>query len=1235
MAGTTWTTEQKKAIDDRDKGIIVSAAAGSGKTTVLIERMIRLLSDEKNKIPADRLLAVTFTKEAASSMKEKLSRAFDEQLRSDPENKWLLSQQNLIQLARISTINSFCLDLVKNNLHEFDFQGGLDILDDNVQKLILQQSLKQAYENLCENNYDSYKLLKNAFSDSTLQDITIYLYNFMRSLPFPERWIADVHKNFTDDEIFESFLNDNINAAKNKLKRAFSFYEVFEEYACRGEIEDVKFLEYDNLYVNAESDRELLYQLRKLLDNCDINAIAQSEWKISSSKPFPRNKKFMALDDEVRMKFRDHHDMCVSYRASYTSIIKEIIGTFTLTRDVMKENMLASDKLFGILCDVCKDIDKISHEMKLERNGVTFSDVEIMARVLLVTDSENGPVRTELCEEIRKNRLYELIFIDEFQDVNNLQELVFRSLSDSDDLNIMGKNVFVVGDIKQAIYRFRLSNPELFSKTRNDALSPENSEQLESITLSKNFRSRESVVDFVNYLFHYLMTQRNGQVDYDDNEELRYGELYDDNNKPTEIMLIKNDKDYKKVNGYSVENTVIAQRIKQMLDSGEQVLDHGVSRSCRAGDFCILVQENKEVRCAAKALEAVGLKAYSEDTYGYIKSREITLVLNMLRMIDNPMNDIAMTAVMMSPIMGFTPDEMAEVTEKAKIPDSRLRNHIYQIIAAAGSSENGHEKEAKYINFNNKALQDKCREFNELINSLRYLSMSMGLERLIRKIYDMTDLMGIVSLYLDADKKRANLRLLLEYAASYEHNSQEGVTGFLRYIDSVSKNEKAFKQAMTVTEGSDSVYIKTYHASKGLEYPFVFLSQLDIPMLKNDSGYCSHNKLGFAFRFMDNSKLMKKTTLYYDRLSKVSKAEEKSEKLRLLYVGCTRAKERLFISFAPDVNGKTTFESVIENKIKIVNRLRNIYSKQSDSLEDIISDGKTMLDWILAALAIHSTGEQLTTWFGTDHVALNGDGYSESEIVYNVCDITATDEEQAEEIAPQKAECDESLLRKLMDKFSFEYDRSEVMTPAKMTVTEITAAEKEKQNEKSEPEFYPNLPRLDDELDKLSAAEKGTFTHKFMELADYDKAHESVKNELERLVTQGFFSKKESEGVYTDAVEAFFSSDFYDRMKKSDNVMREKKFLVSVSDLDLSENLPEYNGNGGMLQGIADCIFHEPDGYVIVDYKTDRFKDISQLMGYKTQLALYKAAFEIILGEKIKSCYIYSFWLRKGVEIKL
>lgn len=1236
MADTKWTKEQERAISDRGKGIIVSAAAGSGKTTVLIERMIQLLSDEKNKIPADRLLAVTFTKEAASSMKEKLSRAFDEQLRRDPENKWLLSQQNLIQLARISTINSFCLDLVKSNLHEFDFQGGLDILDDSVQNLILQEAITQAYEKLCEEDYESYKLLKNAFADKTLNEITDNLYKFMRSLPFPERWIAEVHKNFTDDKIFDSFIKDNICVAQTKLKEAFSMYEVFEEYACRKEIEGIPFIKHIKMNETADSDRELLHRLRKLLESGDIDTIAKSDWKFSTIKRFPTNKAFNAsLDDDIRIRFKDNYAFCASYRNKYKDIVAKITDMFNNTKLIMKENMLESDRIFTVLCRVCEDIDKISQEMKLERNGVTFSDVEIMARELLVKDTENGPVRTELCEEIRRNRLYELIFIDEFQDVNNLQELVFRSLSDSDNLDIMGKNVFVVGDIKQAIYRFRLSNPELFSKTRNDASAPENSEQLEAILLSKNFRSRESVVDFVNFLFHYLMTQHTGQVDYDRNEELRYGELYDENNKPTEIMLIPFDKDYKKTNGYSVENKVIAQKIKHMLENGEEVKDHGSLRPCRAGDFCILVQKNDEITLMAKALEEVGLKAYSEDTNGYMKSREITLVLNMLRVIDNPMNDIAMTAIMMSPIMGFTPDEMAAVTEKSKKPNSKLKDHIYQVVAASASAEDSHEKEATHISFNNKTLQDKCIELNKLINSLRYLSMSMGLERLIRKIYDMTDLMGIVSLYLDSDKKRANLRLLLEYASSYEQNSQEGVTGFLRYIDSVSSNEKAFKQAMTVTEGSDSVYIKTYHASKGLEYPFVFLCQLDIPLIKKDKGYCLHNKLGFAFSFMDNSKLMRKTSLYYDKLSKESKAEEKSEKLRLLYVGCTRAKEKLFVSYAPIIYSNTTYEKVIERKAGIVDRLRNIYSKQGDSLENVVADAETMLDWITITLALHSTGDQLTSWLGTDNIAVSGDEYPEPEIIYNEYGIENTEPTQEEDTTISEIEADKTMLRNLLDKFAFEYDWSGVSTPAKLTVTEITAAEKEKQTEKTEPEFYPSLPRLDDEFDKLSAAEKGTFTHKFMELSDYDKAHESVKTELERLVNQGYFSQKEADGVYVEALEAFFRSDFYERVKNSDNVMREKKFLVSMSDLDLSENLPEYNGNSGMLQGIADCIFHEPDGYVIVDYKTDRFNDLSQLMGYKTQLALYKASFEMILGEKIKSCYIYSFWLRKGVEIKL
>ncbi len=1224
-----WTSDQKKAIDSRGKGIVVSAAAGSGKTAVLIERMIRLLSDEHNKIPADRLLAVTFTKEAAAQMKDKLNEAFSEQLRRDPENKWLLSQQNLLQLANISTINAFCLDLVKSNLHKFDFQGGITILDDSIQTLILQESKKAALEKLCSEDYESYEFLRRAFRDSALDSILTEFYTFMRSLAFPNKWVEQAHRNFTDDEIFDGLISDNFTKMSDKLDKAYQLYYRFEHITQYSDDLFI-FSDYDKLYLTAESDRELLHNVKKAIENKDIDYFAENTANFERIKPAPRDKRFNELADDIKLRINDLHVQAASYRSDYKNIVNEIFGFFKLSRDKLKENMLLSDRIFSILCDLCRDIEAFSMKEKVERNGVTFSDVELMARDLLIEETETGVRRTELAEEIRNNRLYEIIFIDEFQDVNNLQELVFRALSDTDNPEIMGKNVFVVGDIKQAIYRFRLSNPELFSKTRRDALDEKNSDTLESITLSKNFRSRRTVIDFVNFLFHILMTEKNGQVNYDSSEELQQGAEFVGEDIPTEVMLIQGDKEYGKIKGYSVENYIVASKIREMIDQKVQVCEHGKLRDCRAGDFCILVQVNKECSRVAKALESVGLKAHSEDTDGYMKSREISIVVNLLRIIDNPMNDIALTAVMMSPVMDFSPDDMAKISQRTKISGTRLRDHIYQVLAAAGAEKGErHEKEAEYIDLGDSLLQQKCSDACKLINSLRYFSMSMGLERLIRKIYDMTDLMGITSLYLDSAKKRANLRLLLEYAASYEENSQEGVTGFLRYLDSVSANEKAFKQAVTVTEGADSVSVKTYHASKGLEFPFVFLCQLDHSMTGMKRNFCTHNELGFAFAFNDNDRLLNKSSLYYNYLSDISALEEKSERLRLLYVGCTRAKEKLFVCCAPNAGGTKSYENVINDKIKYISRLRN-----NSEIEGIVSDASTMLDWIMLALSLHKDGETLLEWLGTDKIGIEESDYPMPEIEFDEYHIEEKQQE-TEENKHIKAKPNNALLKTLTDKFNYEYDNSDCETPAKMTVTEITEIEKEKKLGEKNPEFYPNLPRLDDELDKLTSAEKGTFTHKFMELADYEKAKADVKCELDRLVEKGFFSRKEADGVYIDAVEAFFSSDFYKRMSRSPQIMREKKFLVSISDLDLKDRLPDYEGKGGMIQGIADCIFKENDEYVLVDYKTDRFKDIEQVMEYKTQLELYKAAFELILGEKIKSSYIYSFWLRKGVEIPL
>ncbi|WP_295210587.1 UvrD-helicase domain-containing protein [Ruminococcus sp.] len=1236
MADVKWTDEQRQAIEERGKGIIVSAAAGSGKTAVLIQRMIDLLSDEKNKIPADRLLAVTFTNEAAAQMRDKLAQAFEEKLRREPDNKWLLSQQNLLQLAKVCTIDSFCLDLVKSNLQEFDFQGGISILDESIQNMIYDQAQTAALERLCQEDYESYKLLNNAVDVNG--NIIKGLYDFLRSLPFPKRWINYTHRNFTDDAVFEGFVDNLFEQMKRKLDKAQVLYEKFEALA-RYENDFFKLSDYSKILETVLDDGESIGEIRKKIEARDIDFFAKypKNDNLARIKPLSKTSKvYKSLEDDIKMMLSDSYETAKACRDSYKSILAEIFVTFNVTEDMMKENMLFSDRIFTILCNVCDYIEEFSHEEKLERNGLTFSDVEIMARDLLVIDGEDGIKRTELCEEIRNNRLYEVIFIDEFQDVNNLQELVFRLLSDTDNIEIMGKNVFVVGDIKQAIYRFRLSNPELFNKTKRDAQNEANKDQLISIKLSKNFRSRRCVIDFVNYLFHNLMTQDNGDVDYTEDEELRLGAGYVGEDKPTEIILIKDDRQYSKLNGYSTENYAVAQKIKSMIASGEKVDDHGTLRNCRPGDFCILTQTNKGAAQAAKALEAVGLKAYSEDTDGYLKSREISLVLSMLKIIDNPMNDVAMAAVMMSPVFEFSPDEMAAISQRTKIEGSRLRNHIYQVVAAAGSAENGHEKEAEHMELGNEKLQQKCIKLNKFLGELRYLSMSMGLERFIRKIYDMTDLMGVVSLYLDSDKKRANLRLLLEYAAAYEENSQEGVTGLLRYIKSVETNEKAFKQAMTITEGSDSVYIKTFHASKGLEYPFVFLCQLDIPLVKNQNSFKSHNEYGFAFKFKDKEKLIEKTSVYYENLRMICDNEEKSEKLRLLYVACTRAKERLFICCAPQHSkSNTTYDSYIEKKVQYIENAANLSTKAGDTLEKTAIEANTMLDWVMLALSLHKQKGELLDWLGGDTSVMETCDYIQPELVYNEYSVDTKQDDQAEEQQISFAAVNNQLVRELLEKFDSKYDMKGSETPAKMTVTEITAAEKEKEYGEKNPEFYPNLPRLDDELDKLTAAERGTFTHKFMELADYEKAKADTESELARLVEKGFFTQKEADGVYLEALKAFFASDFFGRMNSSEKIMREKKFLVSIADLDLKDSLPDISGQGGMIQGIADCIFKEPDGYVLVDYKTDRFGDISELMGYKTQLALYKAAFELILGEKIKSSYIYSFWLRKGVEIPL
>ena len=1293
MSDVKWTKAQQKAISMRNSGIVVSAAAGSGKTSVLIERLSQLLLDENNKIPAQNLLAVTFTNKAATQMRAKLNSAIDKELvkcfsspgmRDSEKSSWLLEQKNALQFAKVSTINAFCLEFVKDNISSFEFQSGLKILDEATESMLFDKACKQALEEMCSSVESDYSLICNSFND--LHGILRKVYVFIRTIPFREQWLEQAMAQYTDpsliNEAVENYrgsILDKIRSARQKLNalevlqsKIASYTQVPKFLASISDassVLDVQINDIEKSFLSEDLEQYLLSVVARV------------------RKPvFRTNKVINAMADGERAVLCD---MCIEAGntvAAINGIFSDLKKQGVLSQKRIRDNLSQSAELFGLIIKLVQRIEQIVYEAKLERNAVDFSDVEMMTKDLLVEYKDGRISRTQLCEDIRKSGIYKIITIDEFQDVNNLQELIFRALSDGDDLEHIGANAFVVGDIKQAIYRFRQTNPALFSKTVEDA--NKGFDDLNSVILQENFRSRQGIIEFVNSVFSEIMSEKMGGVDYDSSQELNFGAVdypsvnEGDNADCVELMLIDRHNDFS-ASAYSEEFYLVAQRIRRILDknSGYTVMDNETKkmRQCRPSDICILLQTNDGVSQMAKALEEVGLKAFSQESEGYLKASEITLALSILRVIDNPLNDIAMASMLMSPIFGFTATEMLMIHNKRKRKEGKGYNGIYTVLSNAHLShtnKNASDFEYERVFDDNKDLQAKCSNTFKMIENFTYRAMSTNLEKLIRYIFDTTGILGITSVYLDSSKKRANLLLFLQYAREYENSGNEGVSGFLRYIDSVYDNNKAFKQAGMVTASGECVNVMTFHASKGLEFPYVFLCDLIHRKKKESDGIYMHYKVTnsaddkncFAFDFEDKQHGMIKTNVLYSALSGQNITEERSEQMRLFYVGCTRAKEKLFISVSPECNGKISAQRGKLNLENTLVRAQKCVDRQE--LIEYISSCDNMLYWLMCALSFANLGKGFADWLRDDSDEKKKDSIVDKDKLDEIVSafgkpplkavIKRLADEPITEAIKEKTHhktFDPELITRLRDTYARESERLEnsldkALLPSKLTVTEIVQREHEKELLLAEqdpeqltdfnPEFFPSLPKLDENNSKLTPAEKGTFTHKFMELADYSLAELSVKNELERLVRQGYFTPKEASGVYVDRLTAFFESAFYNRMRNSSELLREKKFLVAMKDICVDEKYKGITGSNGMIQGVADCVFKETDGYVIVDYKTDNFKSEQDMDKYGTQLEFYKAALEIVLGRelldgsfekaRIKSCYIYSFKLGKGKE---
>ncbi len=1185
----SWTNEQLNAINARNTGIIVSAAAGSGKTSVLVERLIGILSDTENKTPADRLIVVTFTNDAAAQMKQRLSDALSEKIAREPDNLWLCRQQALLQTAKISTIHSFCFDLIRENIRSLDVSAGFRILDDTEEKMLKRRAVENTFELFYSKHPETINRLADFFSgndrgDTELEEAVLKIYDFLMSIPYYDDWLREKtafwKKGFCPDTdpFAEIYLKKLENSYRRVLHKAEHIGERY--FNVFGEVS--KCIEWET------------EQLRKAIANITSE---EYEWDSRVKFPEPDSKKpnFTSprkKDAEQAAMFEDMKFIHDTYK-DYAKNFQKSVFTFDEICSDYAVHAAVTEDLHSMITSFAQELAKL----KTEKNALGFSDAEQLTIKLLTEKGEEGEIRrTPLAKEL--SDYYSMIMIDEFQDANNNQDLIFKILSKGGTAEKGGTNLFVVGDVKQSIYRFRLANPKLFI----DAL--EKSEEYTeddfggtnaAIFLNRNFRSSEQVISFVNYIFSTLMSRTTGEVDYTESEALVKGLDYPKGDRTTEFITIPSDSDDEE--GICLDEPyAVAQKISSILGA-KKVYDKGTLRPCEPRDFCILLRGKAAADSFVEALAERNIRAHAEEPEGYLESREISVLINLLAVIDNPMQNIPLVSVLMSPMFMLTAEEMAELAVMKDREEDKYFRVVKRVLE--GETEIG----------TNSVLYAKLKRFMEIFEKLRYCAASQRLERFIRTIYDSTDFLSAVQVFRDGNQKRANLRLLLDIAESYENNSGGGITGFVRYIDMLVKKNGKMHHASTVSASDNAVSVKTIHKSKGLEYPFVFLCGTSKKFNESDvnSRMISSSDYGISFKIQNREQLKSYKSFPLYVMSRIERENLASEEMRLMYVALTRAREQLFITI-PD-----------NEKIR-----KKIYAISSEIIisrgltTDMIAAADSMLYWIAAAMLIHPDGE----WFRDG--ALVPMLKSAPEVRFTAAEPDKREEEQK---AVVTAFADKDKVERLRKIFEYRYEGELIDKSAKITVTEIAKSS-------DEDKLYLRRPDFVSEQGELTAAEKGTAMHTFMQYADYAAAEVNPSSEADRLVEMGLLAKEESASLNLEQIKCFFDSELYRRMKKSDNVRREQKFLIKKSDAALDdERLMGYN-NSSMLQGIADCMFEETDGIVIIDYKTDRVDSEGVLIKrYDLQLKLYSAALSRIFGKPVKEAYLYSFALGRAVRV--
>ena len=1178
-----WTKEQEKVINLRNRSLLVSAAAGSGKTAVLVQRIISMVTDETDPLDIDRLLVVTFTNAAAAEMRERVGAAIENALEQDPYNQHLQRQLTLVHNAQITTIDSFCIRILRDHFHKIDLEPGFRIADEGELKLLREDVCEAVLEDFYQKAdpeflrfADSYSGAKN---DLQIKEMILKLYNYAESYPWPKEWLETCVQQY--EAANEAELEE-----KSWIRDFLSYLNV--------RVEDLITAQEKLLELTQEPDGPYMYEasiagdLRQLenLRKCEHFSQWQAAISAIDFKNIGRSGKYegsVAKKDAVMSGRKRMKDQIYKWK-------KTIFATML---EVQLERLTQTSKMVRMLVTLTQAFSDRFQEEKQKKNMLDFSDVEHNALRVLV-DSETKEL-TETALEYQQQ--YREVMIDEYQDSNYVQETLLTAVSGVKNGN---ENLFMVGDVKQSIYRFRLARPELFMDKYHRFSTEESSQQ--RIDLHRNFRSRREVVEAVNDIFYPLMEKDLGNVAYDAEAALYAGAVYPDYEnadccKP-ELLLVPSQESG--MERREQEAAAVAGRIRELVETQEIP---GITYK----DIVLLLRSMSGwAETYQKVFEQEGIPLIVASKTGYFSATEVQTVLSLLRVLDNPYQDIPLAAVMKSYFGKFSSEELAQI--RSEYPGMPFYQCVEQMLP----------------------VSEKIIAFQEMLQKFRQRIPYTPIHRLLQEILDETGYRNYVAALPAGEQRRANLDMLMEKAVAYEQTSYHGLFHFIRYIDRLMKYDVDYGEAEIVSEQENAVRLMSIHKSKGLEFPVVFVCGMGKQFNEQDlnSNMIFHPEFGIGLKWFDCEKRTKANTLIHQIFAMEAKKENLGEELRVLYVALTRAKEKLILAGTcklPEEGQYSGFSR--EEKVPFSTRY----------------DAKSYWDWVIPVLGMENPDYRYVIW---DEARMQQEEQRKLQ-------DTALEHRTLLEALQNVSETE---LAQLKETFSWEYAwKEEGAHKQKVSVSELKHRAMEERSESAEqtlntaqPLFpdeiaTPYVPRFVQEVKENAGALYGTMVHRFLECLDFaglpDFADEKqglyfVKQQIDALCALGRMQEADAKRLNWKQLLGFLQSDTAKRMRAAAEqgaLEREKPFVMSVpANLVWEDSRPEEDV---LIQGIIDVFWEEADGIVLLDYKTDHVDNAQELVRrYKKQLELYADALSRFSGEKpVKEILIYSFALAETI----